>query len=219
VIVRLVNIMRTEITESKSTVKAKPTGKISYEDFLEWCDEDTRAEWVSGEIIMASPISKRHQDISNFLIKVMGFYIEKHKLGELMVAPFQMKLGDISSREPDLFFVASNHLDRFKDTYLDGPADMAVEIISKESINRDRGEKFIEYETFGIPEYWLIDPIRKQADFYRLHQDGFYHPILPDEEGIYHSEAIPGFWLRVPWLWQEPFPPVMEIWHELGLLE
>ena len=28
--------------------------KISYEDFLAWCDEDTRAEWVDGEIIKDS---------------------------------------------------------------------------------------------------------------------------------------------------------------------
>ncbi|MEJ7756097.1 MAG: Uma2 family endonuclease [Nocardioidaceae bacterium] len=56
----------------------------------------------------------------------------------------------------------------FQKTYLDGAADLAIEIISPESIGRDRGEKFVEYEAAGIREYWLIDPERRQAEFYRL---------------------------------------------------
>jgi hypothetical protein len=28
--------------------------------------------------------------------------------------------------------------------------------------------------------------------------------------------VIPGFWLEVEWLWQEPLPPVHEIWRQLS---
>lgn len=55
-------------------------------------------------------------------------------------------------------FVASEHLDRLKETYLDGPADLVVGIVSPDSVGRDRGEKFYEYAQGGVPEYWLIDP-------------------------------------------------------------
>ena len=51
-------------------------------------------------------------------------------------------------------------------TYLDGPADVVVEIISPESRLRDRGEKFAEYEMGGVREYWLIDSERHEADWY-----------------------------------------------------
>lgn len=191
--------------------------KISYEDFLAQCDEDTWAEWVDGEVNMVSPASERHQDIFRFLMTLLSDYAEFQNLGRIIPAPFQMRL-ESSGREPDILYIASAHLDRIKDTYLEGPADMVVEIISKESRNRDRGEKFYEYESAGISEYWLVDPIREQVEFYKLGADSQYHLILPDAEGLYHSEAVPGFQFKVSWLWQKPLPSVLTILRELNIL-
>ena len=116
-----------------------------------------------------------------------------------------------SGRELDALFLANGHLDRLKPTYLDGPADLVIEIISLESEKRDRGRKFFEYQTGGVPEYWIIDSATQVAEFYQLAQvDGqrFYRRVAEDEQGIYHSAVITGFWLRVDWLWQEPLPNV-----------
>ena len=209
------NIMKAVSSELNSANNVtKPKGKISYEDFLAQY-ADTRAEWVDGDIIIVSPASTRHQRIFRFLVSLLSPYVESRDLGEVLPAPFQMKLDKTrSGREPDLLYIASSHLDRLKDTYLDGPADMVVEIISKESVKRDRDEKFGEYETAGVSEYWLIDPISEEAEFYRMGADNHYHLVLPDDKGIYHSEVVAGFWLRVSWLWQEPLPRVWEIWQE-----
>lgn len=201
-----------KITSEKKT---KPEGKISYQDFLDWCGEDTWAEWVKGEIVMVSPASIQHQDIIRFILRILDQYVETRGLGKVIIAPFQMRL-ESSGREPDIIFVSFEHLARIKDTYLDGPADMVVEIVSQESMRRDRGDKYFEYESAGIFEYWLIDPIRQQAEFYRLGEDKHYRTILPDDAGIYHSRILPGFWLKVSWLWQEPLPPVLEVWKELS---
>ena len=93
---------------------------------------------------------------------------------------------------------------------------MIVEIASPESMRRDRGDKFYEYESAGIQEYWLIDPIRKQAEFYGLGTDKLYHLISTDVEDIYHSEIIKGFWLRISWLWEEPLPSALDAWQEIN---
>jgi Uma2 family endonuclease len=111
-----------------------------------------------------------------------------------------------SGREPDLVFVSTAHADRLRETYIDGPADLAVEIVSPESVARDRGEKFVEYETGGVLEYWLIDPLRREARFHRRGEDGRYHPGPVDADGFYHSVVLPEFRLRVDWLWQDPLP-------------
>ena len=192
---------------------AKP--KMTYEEFLAWADEDTLAEWVDGEVVMSSPASSRHQEIVGFLSTVIGMFVRQRELGVAMLAPFQMKLLD-SGREPDLIFVAARHVDRLRNTYLDGPADLAIEVLSPESVSRDRGEKFYEYARGGVPEYWLIDPLRKWAEFYRLGALGLYEPIFSGREGIFHSEAVPGFWLRVEWLWQEPLPSSLRILGEIA---
>ncbi len=196
--------------------------KMTYEEFLAWADEDTLAEWVAspgeetGEAVMYSPASKRHQSIADFLVSVMRVFVEQHDLGIILSAPFQMKLE--RGREPDLLFVAHEHLDRLKETYLDGPADLVVEIVSPgpDGVERDRGKKFYEYACGGVPEYWLIDPQAGWAEFYRL-EAGHYRPAFSGDKGVYHSEALPGFWLRVEWLWQEPLPDTeMAIWKVLG---
>ncbi|MDQ3665490.1 MAG: Uma2 family endonuclease [Acidobacteriota bacterium] len=108
-----------------------------------------------------------------------------------------MKTGaDLPGREPDILFIANDHLERLKDTHLAGAADVVVEVISPESLVRDRGEKFYEYEKGVVGEYWLIDPLRQLAEFYRL-DDGVYRLAPVDEDGIYRSAILPGLWLRV----------------------
>jgi Uma2 family endonuclease len=199
--------------------KAPPQGKISFDQFLDWSDEDTRAEWEDGEVIMTSPASRQHQDLSAWLTTILRVYIRHHKLGWLILAPFVVQLQVTQQgREPDLIFLKSENMDRLHDTYLAGPPDLIVEIVSPESISRDRGRKFVEYESEMIPEYWLLDPIRKEAEFYQLGTDNHYHLSLPDTGGIYRSLSVAGFWLNVQWLWQDPLPDELEILRELGVL-
>ena len=188
---------------------------MSYEEFLDWADEDTLAEWVNGKIFMTSPASNEHQDIAAFLTALLRIFVETHDLGVIRAAPFQMKMEH--GREPDLLFIASIHLSRLQRNYLDGPADLVVEIISPESTGCDRGEKFIEYEAGGVPEYWLLDPQRRWAEFYQL-QGERYHLTYAGETGEYRARALPGFWLRVEWLWQQPLPKVLDVLRMIGLI-
>lgn len=197
--------------------RTPPRGPISYEAFLEWADEDTRAEWVDGEVLLMSPASDRHQDLVRFLTAVLSLLVEARDLGVVRPAPFQMKLEN--GREPDVLFVANDHLDRLQDTYLDGPADLVVEIVSPESGPRDRGNKFYEYEAGGVPEYWLIDPVRKQVELYRLGDDRQYRLVQPADEDRYDSAIVPGFWLHASWLWREPLPKVLDVARQWGLVE
>jgi Uma2 family endonuclease len=188
---------------------------VPYEEFLARADEDTLAEWVQGEVRPYSPASRSHQDIAGFLYAILRTYVELHHLGVVLLAPFQMKLSR-SGREPDVLFVAQEHLHRLHPTHLEGPADLVIEIVSPESAPRDRGEKFYEYQEAGIPEYWLIDPQSQWAEFYQRDERGRFQHAPLDPQGIYRSRVIPGFWLRVDWLWQDPLPPVDVILLEIG---
>ena len=57
-------VLRITFHEKMVNFMEKIKEKLSYEEFLDWCDEDTLAEWVDGEITMYSPASNRHQDLS-----------------------------------------------------------------------------------------------------------------------------------------------------------
>ena len=109
---------------------------MSYEEFLDWADEDTLAEWVEGTVLMSSPASLRHQDLVNFLGGTLAAFNSLHDLGWIVTAPFQMKLPR-SGREPDVLFVANAHFTRLQPIFLDRPADLVVEVLSPVSIGRD----------------------------------------------------------------------------------
>ena len=192
---------------------------MTYEEFLDWADEDTLAEWVYGRVIVTSPARVRHQRLKLFVAGIVNRYVGFHKFGITLDAPFQMKLPR-SGREPDVLFVATEHLSRLqppaKPTYLDGPADLVVEVGSvPESETRDRQDKFAEYQQGGVPEYWILDPDNQRADFYQLDANGVYQAIAPDAQGIYHARVVRGLWLNVAWLWQDPLPDEEDVLLEV----
>ena len=192
---------------------------MTYEEWLAWADDSTQSEWVDGKVTVFMPPTIRHARIVRFLYLLLGMYLEPRDLGEVLAAPVEMRIvPGRSSREPDLLFVARDHRDRIADKRVEGPADLVVELISDDSVTRDRVDKFREYEAAGIPEYWLLDPRPRQqrADFYQLTGAGTYRPVSPDADGRYHSVVVPGFWLRPDWLWQDPLPAVWTCLAEIA---
>jgi Uma2 family endonuclease len=194
-------------------------GPMTYKEFLATDFEDPHVEWVNGEVVAMSPINQQHELLTRLLAGVLDAFVRERKLGVIFSEPFQMKLrGKQPGRSPDIFYVSDAHKKRRKESYLDGPADLVVEIISPGSRGRDRGEKFYEYEAGGVPEYWLIDPQRKQADFFLLNRGGRYVPAEFDAAGNFHSRAIAGVWINPSWLWANPLPTPLTIEREWGLV-
>jgi Uma2 family endonuclease len=195
-------------------------GRMTFEEFLAWGDEDTWAEWVDGEVVVLTPAAVKHQRIARFLVDLLGNFVLMRQLGEVIPAPFTIKLPAPlkRGREPDIVFISRERLHRLKPTYFDGAPDLVVEITSPESFARDRGEKYVEYEAAGVKEYWLIDPDRQQAEFYRLGEDGRYRLHTAGAGGVYHSEVIPGLRLKTAWLWQDPPPAGVEALREIGAI-
>lgn len=205
-----------ELTEPKNIQAENSLPPMTFEEFLKFGDEDTWAEWIDGEIIIMYSASSKHQDIVGFLQTILRIYLETHHLGKVFSAPFAMKLEkERRGREPDLLFVSNENKHLIEPTFLNGAADIVVEVISPESIGRDRGEKFVEYESAGVKEYWLIDYERKRAEFYELDEEGLYR--LMQTNGIFRSKIIEGFFLRENWFWQENLPTI-EALKELKIL-
>ena len=194
-----------------------PSGKLTYEEFLDWCDEDTWAEWVDGRVIpMPVTVAERHAAILSFLITLFKLATRFGRLGAVYAEPFQMRLATARrGRSPDVMFVAPEHRDRLRRHYLEGPADIVVEITSPESVQRDRVEKLAEYERAGVPEYWLVDPEQQHVELRVLGPEGRYRVAFAGSSGAYQSTVLPRLRLRVEWLWQEPGPELDAIVREL----
>jgi Uma2 family endonuclease len=207
---------------STATLQQNPPltapGRVSYEDFLR-SDCEEHSEWVDGKVVLMSPVSKEHADVAVWLSALLRFHAEHHQSGRVFTEPFQMKTGpDLPGRAPDVMFVANASLGRLQRLCLEGPADLVIEVISPGSRGTDRGEKFYEYEQGGVPEYWLIDPDRRQVEFYQRGANQLFQLTPADANGIYHSRAMPGLWLKTEWLWQMPLPSLAAVLREWRIL-
>ncbi|MBI3914274.1 MAG: Uma2 family endonuclease [Chloroflexi bacterium] len=195
---------------------APPHLRMTEEEFEAWCDEDVKAEWVHGEVIVHSPAAYIHVSIASFLIQVVGLFVQHHKIGIVVGPEFQIRMPGLR-RVPDLLFIAEPRRNIIKRTFVEGAPDLVMEIVSPDSVERDYREKHLEYEAAGVREYWLFDPQWQRTQVHALNNAGKYARIA-ESAGVIHSTVLPGFWLRTAWLWQDPLPNTLDVLRELGVL-
>ena len=189
---------------------------MTEEEFLELCDEDIRAEFVDGEVIVFSPTSIRHGDISVFIVTLIRMFVDKNNLGKVWSDNIQVRLRPGLRRVPDLIFVAKGSKVKIKETEIEGAPDLLVEIVSPDSVDRDWRDKYYDYQQARVKEYWIIDPNTNRFEIYCLNEEGKF-VAQPTERGIVKSKILPDFWMKSEWLWQEPLPNVITIAKELKI--
>ena len=169
------------------------------EELYEALDEDTRAELIDGEIITMPPATILHGQTQLAIAQLLDVFVQSHALGRVFIDA-GMHLGE-QRYVPDVAFVASAHAERVQETHIAGAADLVVEVLSPSTAGRDWGSKMRDYEQYGVPEYWLLNPVVEQINVYILDADGKYQPLAPDADGRYHSQVLPGFFVERGWLW------------------
>ena len=190
--------------------------RMTYEEYLCAPDIPEHTEWVNGEVVEMMSVSKAHAYLTTYLTRLLGDYAEHLNLGDVLTEPFQLRLERAASgRAPDVIFVRAEHLDRVGDKFVDGPADLVVEVLSPGTERVDRGDKFYEYQAAGVPEYWILDPVREVADFYVLDDAGVYRSANVPPDGQFESTVLTGFRLQIKWLWSRP--RVSSVLKELGV--
>ena len=177
--------------------------EMTAQEFLDW-EHTGFAEWIDGKAYQYMPATDNHQSIVLFLAALMDQFVFLKGLGRILLAPYSLQ-GRTGGpvREPDIMFVANDNLVNMRKTHIEGPCDIAIEVISDDSPRRDRADKFDEYAAAGVREYWLIDSRtgHSSAFFFAL-RDGEYQPLVVDA-GVFRSAVLEGFWLRTEWLWAE----------------
>jgi Uma2 family endonuclease len=189
---------------------------MTEEEFEAWCDEDVKAEYVDGEVIVHSPVSTRHSDVVLSMAGLMRIVAQQHDLGRVLGPELQVRLRPGLRRVPDLLFVTKERADMIRPTLVEGAPDLIVEIVSPDSVERDWRDKYLEYQAAGVGEYWVVDLEYQRMAVYRLDEQGRYQAV-PAEEGVHRSQVLSGFWLRAEWLWQEPLPNELGVAREMGL--
>ena len=190
------------------------SGPFTYEDFCDLVREDQKADLIDGVIYMASPENTDANDLFMWLSGLIHDFAEYHDLGKVYGSRVAVRLDQKNAPEPDIVFVRKEHLTRVERGGIVGPCDLAVEIVSPDSVERDYEKKRKQYERYRIPEYWIIDEELQKVTLYRLGPNKKYREVKP-RKGELRSEVLPGFWLRSEWIWQQPRPRKADVFSEI----
>jgi len=82
-------------------------------------------------------------------------------------------LDEFNVRRPDILLFWKDNLDRIGEEAMEGPPDLAIEVVSPSSVEVDREDKFEQYRKAGVTYYWIIDPELKTIDAWQLKRGRF----------------------------------------------
>jgi Uma2 family endonuclease len=105
--------------------------------------------------------------------------------------------GMISGRNPDLGVVLHGAPKDWRGRRI--PA-LAAEVVSRRSVQRDYQTKRAEYLAYGLLEYGIVDPLKRQVTVLTRRGDTWNEAVYRDDQVI-GSLVLPGFATTVAELW------------------
>ena len=177
-------------------------------DQFEWSTERTRGdrELVDGVVVEGEMPNRRHQTVLAWLHALLDPWA-RHKGGGAWTNA-EIRLGEHQVRQADLIAWWSG-----QDVPLDGMMravpDLVVEVISPQprDVIRDREEKLVEYCAFGVPHYWIVEPLHQTVEIYlrqwkktwALVPGWEYGRVILETRGVISPPAGPTFQLDALW--------------------
>jgi Uma2 family endonuclease len=165
-----------------ATIETRRWTREEYERLVEqgFFHPEERIELVDGDIYEMTPQTSLHTtgvraaDMALRPIFAEGYDIR---------CQFPLALGLDSEPEPDIAVVPGTW-----ENYVDSHPTSAVLIveIADSSLLYDRKRKVPLYARAGIPEYWLVNLVKRCLEVFRNPQDGAYtvHRVLHDGDSI-----------------------------------
>jgi Uma2 family endonuclease len=200
-----------ELKVGRETVTLPYTVRIkgvTEEMFDELVDEDTRAELLDGVMIVHSPASIEHDDVSGFVRTLMRLYAEEMGLGKVFGPDSLIHLATSRKFAPDIYFLTTDRVPTPLPQEFEGAPDLIVEVVSPSNRDDDLLGKRRAYREAKVRELWLIDEENQQVIIDRRRKRRYAEKIVT--EGQADSEVMAGFWLDVSWLWSEPLPNTLQ---------
>jgi Uma2 family endonuclease len=152
-------------------------GLWTEEQYLRLTDQTNRfIEFTEGAVEVLSMPTRQHQAISRFLF--LAFLASVQRLGgTVFYAPLRVRAAPGRFREPDLVLLLDVNDPRNQNAFWLG-ADLVVEIVSPDYVERAKVIKRADYAEACIPEYWIVNPQEETIT------------VLKIENGVYIAHGV-----------------------------
>ena len=151
---------------------ATPPPPPPWADYLRLPEDGQRYEIIEGNLYVSPAPAFDHQIALARLFAAMHAFLEEHRLGIALPAPFDILLPGVASPiQPDLAVFFEGNAPRAGDKRFEGIPDLLVEVISPGSSRLDQFVKFAAYEKAGVPEYWMVNPKTRSVAVHHLDRE------------------------------------------------
>jgi len=164
---------------------------MTADELLRLPDDGSRYELLRGELRKMSPTGGRHGQIELRIGSSLLQHIEEHGLGAAYGGDtgFRLSRNPDTVRAPDVAFVSA---ERYVDTagFIEGPPDVAIEVVSPSDSYTDIEEKTLDWLRAGVKAVVIVDPKLKRVRVHRASE------TLNVVDVLQIDDVIPGW--RLP---------------------
>jgi len=167
---------------------------LTYDDLVALADDGKRYELIGGEVYEMPAPNVVHQLALGELFKLLSHFVLSRKLGLVFASPLDVRFDPRNIVQPDIVFLSREKrrlMHKSNLRLIEGAPDLLIEILSSFKRGRDFIKKASLYATFGVREYWIVDP-ETETIFVQTLRDGVFVPLVSDD-GVIRSEVLAGF--------------------------
>jgi Uma2 family endonuclease len=133
---------------------------LTYDGLQSAPDDGLRRELLGGELYVSPAPSPLHQRAVRDVLIALDAYARRHG-GEALDSPIDVVFSQTDAVQPDVIYFTAERLTLIGTKYIAGAPSLVVEVISPSSSDVDPGRKLETYARYGVPEYWIVDPVAR----------------------------------------------------------
>ena len=166
------------------------TKKYTYDDYAN-LPEGKPYRLINGNLVMSPSPTVYHQQILLKISVSLSNYLEKNKVGTLLVSPMDVYFEEHETYQPDIIFISNEREKIIGEKKIEGAPDLVIEILSESSAYYDLKHKKNIYEKHNVKEYWIVDPIDKSIEIYENKDHSFGLVYKGKNKGEIKSKILP----------------------------
>ena len=170
--------------------------RVSFADLERAPEDGRRYELYDGEVYVVPAPILRHQVVQYALTEELRAICRQHG-GFAIGSPIDVVFSEHDVLQPDAVYFRSarTHLLDLDSAIRHAP-DLCVEILSPSTEATDRGRKMQMFARYGVPEYWIVDPVQEVIEVLRLEAGSYVLVQRAAGDAAVESAVVPGTALR-----------------------
>ncbi len=183
---------RPNVVTPADWVPGPKQGNWTYDHYAALPDDGQRYEIVDGVLfLMTAAPNILHQKAVFGIASYLRTYVKDTDLGEVFIAPIDVKLTAETVVQPDVVVVLKAGFEKITFSCIEGTPDLVVEVSSPRTVGHDRTEKQFAYARAGVSEYWFVDPLAHTVEVLVVEGKAYKSLGVFSEENTLPSLIVP----------------------------